>query len=399
MILAAFLLDFAVACGLVATPFLAFALLKAGPGLTGTLGAMQMALYAVGCLLSAYFLRGAQFSLWWAIGGVSVFALLYALLPTTNTPLLFVHVATVPFLGLALAWPAMQAWVGSERNPTLRAKYLSWFNTATAFGFTVSPLIIGPLFDYDMRAPFAGLVVIGGIAVMLLISLPRNLATEDLRSDPNDEHTSKQPIHLELGLLYASWFATSVANGLVTSVRAIYPKRIESLVESRELTLIASYRPAWLDAVGAATSFSWLAFLLSFSTVICFLILGRTKAWQHRFAWIVWGQISAAGALLLLATAKSIGLLLFCFAIQGASFGISFFASLYYSLFVPEKSHRRAAINEGALGAGGFFGGVGVGYLAEHVGVERAFLLAPVPVLMALLVQIWMLKRFRSIDG
>ena len=396
MILAAFLLDFAVASGLVATPFLAFALLKAGPGLTGTLGAMQMALYAVGCLSSAYFFRGTQPGLWWAIGGVSGFALLYALLPLASAPILFGVVATAPFLALALAWPAMQAWVGSERNLSLRARYLSWFNTATAFGFTVSPLIIGPLFDYDMRAPFVGLALMGGITVMLLLSLPRSPVKEDPTFDTSRKHTNEQSIRLDSGLLYASWFATSVANGLVTSVRAIYPKRIESLVESRELTLIASYRPAGLDAVGAATSFSWLAFLLSFSTVIFFLLLGRTTSWQHRFRWIVCGQISAAGALLLLATAKSIGLLIFCFAIQGANYGISFFASLYYSLYVPEKSHRRAAINEGALGAGGFLGGVGVGFLAEHIGVERAFLLAPVPVLMAMLVQIWLLKRFRS---
>jgi MFS family permease len=399
MILAAFLLDFSVSCGLIATPFLASALLQAGPGLTGTLGALQMALYAAGCLLSAYFLRGRQLSLWWAIAGVSGFALLYACLPAAGNSVVFIFVATLPFVGLAFAWPAMQAWVGSEPDTAARGRTLAWFNTATAFGFTVSPLFVGPLFDYDVRGPFAGLLVVGCLAVALLLSLPRCASVSALEQITEDKQVSEQSRSLSCGLLYASWCATCVANALVTSIRSIYPKQMEALVGANELTLFGNYRPSWLNATGAATNFSWLAFLLSFSTVVGFLVLGRTTRWQYRFSWILGGQVIAACAFALMGSTKSLGVMLICFAIQGANFGLSFFASLYYSLAVAAKGQSRAAINEGALGTGGFIGGVGVGFLAEHTGIARALHWVPAAVLFALLAQLWLLRQFRTINA
>jgi MFS family permease len=396
MILAAFLLDFAVSCGLVATPFFAYEHFKAGPGVTGTVGAMQMALYAVGCLVSAQFMRGGHHGVGWAFGGVTTFALLYCLVPATGDQFTFGLVASVPFLGLALAWPAMQAWIGGEPNPEARARHLSGFNTATAFGFTLSPLVAGPLFDLDHRIPFAALAMLCTAVVALLLSLLVGTARSRDDGHNDDSDASQSSVSVDTGLLYASWCATLTANGLVTAVRSVYPMRIESLSSNRELTLVGSFRPSWIESVGAATSFSWLAFLLSLGTVVCFMILGRTSSWQRRFELIVAGQVAAAVSFTLLGHARSLALQMICFVVVGANFGLCFFSSLHYSLAAATEKHRRAAINEGALGVGGFIGGVGVGYFAERSGVTHAFLWTPVAVCAAVCLQVLLLKRYRT---
>jgi MFS family permease len=168
--------------------------------------------------------------------------------------------------------------------------------------------------------------------------------------------------------------------------------RVKELAASGALTLCGDFRPALLYAVGPATTYSWLAFLLSLATVVCFVILGRTRAWQGRVSVLVAGQCAAAAAFVLLGHTRSLAVMILCFAIVGANYGVCFFASLYYSLSNAQAGHRRAAINEGVLGAGGFAGGIGVGYAAEHAGVTVAFQWTPLVVLLAIAGQVLLMR-------
>ncbi len=392
MYLAAFLLDFSVAVGLTAMPFLVFDRLHGGVALSGTVGAVQMALYAVGCFLSAGCVSRTGNSLRWAMAGVCVFALLFALAPWAGTSIWCVAAASVPFLGLAMAWPALQAWLGREPNPEARARHLAGFNTATAFGFTLSPLLAGPLYDMDFRLPFLVLFALCAVVICLIMSL-------------SQEHTSSRPDHSEperpqereavcmtTGLLYASWAATFTANALFAAVRSVYPLRVKELADAGALTLYGDVRPALFDAVGPATTYSWLAFLLSLATVACFVVLGRTRAWQGRYSILAAGQLAAAASFVLLGHTRSLIVMVFCFAVVGANFGVCFFASLYYSLASVKAGHRRAAVNEGVLGAGGFAGGIGLGYAAQHAGITVSFQWTPLIVLLAIVGQFLMLR-------
>ena len=350
-----------------------------------------MGIYAAGCLLSAGVVARAVNGLRWALAGVAMFAALFVVVPWVKAPVLCGAMASLPFIGLALAWPALQAWLGGEPDPQERAKHLTGFNTATAFGFTLSPLLAGPLYDLDYRLPF---LVLFGLCIVVLC-LTATLPTEAARRksagvDPIETDASPG---IEAKLLYASWGATFTANGLFAAVRSVYPKQVETHVADGTLTLIGNYRPPWLDAVGPATTFSWLAFLLSLATVACFAILGRTKAWQGRFGFIVVGQLVAAASFVLLGETRSLAVMLLCFAVVGANFGLCFFASMFYSLAQASEKHRRAAINEGALGAGGFVGGIGLGHLAASAGLAAAFQWTPAAVVVAIAGQLLLLRN------
>jgi len=277
--LAAFLLDFSVAVGFTAMPFFIIERIHGGAALSGTVGAVQMALYAIGCLASAGFVARARDSLHWAVIGVGIFALLFIGVPWTHTPGFCVLAASVPFLGLALAWPALQSWLGQEPDPTKRARHLAGFNAATAFGFTLSPLLTGPLYDADFRLPFVVLVALCGVVIGLVLSLIPKTARVSTGAQAAEE-TGLVPI--TRGLLYAAWAATFTANGLFAAVRSVYPVRVEALAADGSLTLFQGLRPAFFNAIGPATTYSWLAFLLSLFTVICFVVMGRTRIWQGR---------------------------------------------------------------------------------------------------------------------
>lgn len=285
MYLAAFLLDFAVAMGLTAMPFLLYDRLSGGAAMSGTVGATQMALYACGCLGSAFFVHRAGDRLFWAIAGVAVFGLLFATVPWAHTPWLAGAVASLPFLGLALAWPALQAWMGREPDPDARARRLTGFNTATAFGFTLSPLVAGPLYDIDYRVPFLVMLSLCGIVLALVFSLPSSPSTHPEQVALEAKRLQSPTLKLPVGLLYAAWAATFATNGLFAAARSVYPKQVDTLAAEGSLTLFGDFWPALLGGVGPATLFSWLAFLLSLTTVGCFAMLGWTQWWKDAAPW------------------------------------------------------------------------------------------------------------------
>jgi len=395
MYLAAFLLDFSVAVGLTAIPFFIFERLGGGPTMSGVIGALQMGIYALGCLCSATLVTRSKNGLFLALIGVTTFILPYTLLPWVTSPLLCAVATSLPFVGLALAWPAMQSWLGAEPDPVQRALHLTGFNTATAFGFTVSPLITGPLYDFDYRLPFVLLFFTGMLTVWLLWSLPLE-EPRDTTEDDGEAGVASSELLVSRGLLYASWGAILTANGLFAALRSVYPSRVDTLVAEGTLKLWGDYSPAWLASVGPATAFSWLAFILPLATVGTFAVLGRTNAWQGRFGWIVAGQIAAAIATAMLGQAQSIAGMLICFIVVGGNFGLCFFTSLYYSLADARHKHRRAALNEGLLGAGGFIGGIGAGYAAGAVGLPLAFQWSPALVIVAVATQLVLLGVYRK---
>ncbi len=393
MYAAAFLLDFSVMIGLTAMPFFIFDRLGGGEALSGAVGAVQMALYSAGCLVSAVFVSGTRNVLRPALAGVGTFGCLFVLVPVSNSALPCLAAASTPFLGLALAWPAMQAWLGREPDPEIRARRLAAFNTATAFGFTLSPLFAGPLYDMDHRIPFAALFMLCAAAAGLLLSLPSDAETRKGPTGQKPESTAAtDQFRPSPGLLYASWAATFTTNGLFAALRSVYPMRVKTLSDDAALTLWGGFRPDALDAAGPATVFSWLAFLLSLSTVACFFIMGRTTSWQGRFRPVLIGQAAAAASFLLLGRARSLAEMLLCFAVVGAAFGMCFFSSLYYSLCEASAGHRRAAINEGVLGAGGFAGGMAAGQAAGAVGITAAFQWAPLLIGAAAIIQLLLLR-------
>jgi MFS family permease len=269
---------------------------------------------------------------------------------------------------------------------------MGWFNISWSFGFAVSPLFAGPLYDAVYWLPFLLLFAFGAAAFALVRSMPHERshfadATEEMIL-ARAEHDRASEIYLTSG-----WTAVLFANALAGITRSVYPKRIDDLVAAGDLRLLFELEPAAFLATAPATKYSWLAFVLAFSTALTFLVMGRTAGWRHRFSVLFWIQVASAGAFWTLAWTRSLVVMLACFSVVGVYIGIAFFSGVYYSLGNPALKHRRAAMNEAAVGAGGFAGSLIVGYLAGNYGHAIGFQYTPLFLLAAIGLQLVFIRR------
>ena len=148
-----------------------------------------------------------------------------------------------------------------------------------------------------------------------------------------------------------------------------------------------------LLTVAAATKFSWLAFLSAFTTALLFFVFGRTTIWRHKLSWLVGLQLAGGAGFWVLGFTRSLVVMAAAFMLIGSTLGIAFFSSVYYSIANPALKHRRAAVNEGMVGLGGFVGGILFGWLALRYGMNFPFQWSPLFLLAAVAAQVALVRR------
>lgn len=74
----------------------------------------------------------------------------------------------------------------------------------------------------------------------------------------------------------------------------------------------------------------------------------------------------------------------------------TFTASIFYSLHAEGPGGRRTGIHEGIVGSGFLVGPAAGGLLADHIGPRAPYLLASAVILVAILLQVFMLRRGRK---
>lgn len=389
-----FILDCAIMTAVTAMPFFIMRRLNGGATMLGVIAAAQALGYAILCLISRSFVTRAKHGLTWAIWGVFVSGVCFIIIPFTLRPWLFGVLSGVGMTSLALVWPALHSWIGAEPDLARRGRRVSKFNMAWSLGFTVGPLLAGPLFLSNYRLPFLVTAGLMGVTFVLLLAAPHErdyfgeAAPEAVLARAGHDRASERH-------LYGAWVATIVSNGLIGAARSVFPKRVEDLMSANQLRWFAEQLPSRFLPTDAAQAFSWLAFVLSAATALTFLVLGRTAFWHHRFSLLAGVQVAGAAAFAGLGVTRSYAMMgLYCIVI-GLNLGYCFFSAVYYSLANPALKHQRLAINEGAVGIGGFVGSLGTGVVAARYGMSTPFLGASVVVAVALVLQA-LLTRLRS---
>ena len=390
--LAGFILDFAIMTAITAIPFYVYNQLGGDEMMSGLFGGVQSVLYAATCLVSSRFVGRSHHGLRWAYAGLLIYMVLLPSMLLSRNPWAAGALSVAAWAGLAFAWPAFYSWFGADPDPARRQKSLGWFNIAWSAGFTVSPLFAGPLYDRAYWLPFVVVFAGTGMALLLVWSLPRERdyfgapAHEDADDDTPIDWKSET-------FLYAAWMSTLVANIILGAMRSVFPKRVNDLVAAGQLRVYFESSPAHFLTVDAATKFSWLSFGCSLCTVVFFLYFGRSVVWRHKLGWLIGIQVAAGAAFWTLSATTSLAVMLVAFALAGATLGVAFFSSVYYSVANPRLKHRRAAINEGAVGIGGFLGSVVFGLLANRHGMAFPFQWSPLFIGAAILFQFWLVRH------
>ena len=79
----------------------------------------------------------------------------------------------------------------------------------------------------------------------------------------------------------------------------------------------------------------------------------------------------------------------------GALAGVTFTASIFYSLFSEGAAARRAGFHEAIIGSGFFVGPLIGGIVAEHLGPRTPYVLCAAVILLAIFAQTYVLKKER----
>ena len=382
---AAFLFDFAMVCGLVASPFYIYNVLGGQAGMSGLITGFQWALYALVSLLSAQYVGRLGNGLVMALIGGTGFSILFPLAVAIPNPYFYAVLTTAGMMCPALFWPAMQSWVGAEPDPKTRTHHLALYNVSWTLGLTLAPFATWVLSPIDYRLPFLAAFVTGMAAVALVATLPhesRMMAPDAEQTRAlNTGHTKRSEAHL-----FTAWLSLLLGSTLFTAVTAVFSYRMEELVRAGALFLVRSADGIQLTAA-PVVYFSGLAIIMNGGRAGASLVMGHTHVWQHRF-WVLGGfQAAAAGAFWVFSFTNSLTIMAVCCAVVGASTGVCFFASQAYSVVDPRKKHQRVAIHEGMVGIGCLLGAIGYGLLAQWFGTPWPFAHTPLLIALGLICQ------------
>jgi MFS family permease len=383
--LAAFMQDFALTSAFSIIPFYIYEHLGGGAPMSGGIAALQSISYGASCLLVAGYFVQSRFGLQWAGAGTFLFGLFMVLAPMIRHPLWFGAMTVIAVMAQSTFWPMMQSWLGGERNIHARARRMGYYNLSWSLGLATGPLFAGPLYDYDYRLAFVMVLVTAWIAALLVATLPH----EDIYFPvaPGSAEPATIMDWKGEGQLYATWVASFTGWAMVGVTRSVFTKRIDELVLADKLMLLWESAGGGVLTLQAATQYSWLAFSLYFTRAGISLVMGHVHGWRHRFWILVAGQWVAAGAFWVMGTTHSLVLMAAACGVVGLNGGISFFASLEYSVANRFNKGRRASIHESMTGLGSALGSITFGYLAGAYGAGWPFRAMPLLIVLPLTLQ------------
>ena len=311
------------------------------------LAAIMGGVYVLAALTAGRLSRGvaprrvlaAAFGLWAAV------AFLPALFPGAEAALWVA--ALVGCAAAAAAWPIVESYVAGGRHGAEMRRAIGWFNVtwtpATAVSLLIMPLVsrLGPTWLLGICG-----VVTSGAAVTVL-TLPA-------RPGAHEAEAASAAVGPEY-----SWLARTAAWLLPVSYMI-----------SSTLAPVLPHRLAAVGVTGGSPSVvaaTWMA-----ARFVALFVMWRAGFWHGRWETLAAGAAALAAGLagVLLATTPAVligGLVLY-----GAGMGLTYYASLYYSMTVGHAAVEAGGNFEALIGVGYLVGPI-LGLLGRGaVGPERA---------------------------
>jgi hypothetical protein len=235
--------------------------------------------------------------------------------------------ALVGVAASAATWPVVESYLTAGRHGAEMRSAIGKFNV-TWTPATALPLVVLP---FVTRASPSGSFAISAGATALAWVVARGLPSQPA---PHEPEAARAAVGAEYpSLLRAASWLLPFSYVISATLAPVLPQR--------------------LAAVGVGDGKSFVAAAWMGMRFVVLLAMWRTHFWHGR-----WGTLAAAGAALggglaLVLLAGSAPVLVAGLLVYGAGMGLTYYASLYYSM----------AVGHGAVDAGGTFEAlIGVGY-------------------------------------
>jgi MFS family permease len=360
--LGSFLLQTSHVVALTLIPFFTFQHLGGKERAAALVYGVQTLSIGATCFLSAPLVSKLRNGLTCCLIGAAGFGIFYCGAMFATCVWVFCVLAGIAMAFFALAWPAMQSWLGAQPDGKLRTRSFSYFNLSLGLGLTIGPLVAGAFYGINFRFAFLAVLVLSWMAAFLLFTLPREREYFKKSGQPDDPDRSEKasaPADTRNEVfLYCGWLTNMLGWGLTGAVRTVYAGQVNHLVQKGQLVLFSQGAPIHVftsqQGPGAATLYTWMQAVLSLGYFAAILTMGRTVRWQHRF-WLTAALECILGiGIWVLAGSRSLVVILICHATLGAFTAFGYMGSQCYSAANPQYKHRRIAINEGLAQSGGF---------------------------------------------
>jgi MFS family permease len=366
--ISAFLADLAIGAVLLSLPLLLICKFNATSLMLGFFGALGAFIYSSSVLaagrLSDRFNRRILLIL-----GCIVFILVYSILPVLRSLNQVFFVYIFGSASMSMFWPIIQSWLSQGLNKEKLVKSLTNFNIYWSAGLMLGFLFAGVLFTLDPKAPFIFGALLIAVVIFLLFKQPVSSEIMDEQAQRAFLETEKDRPESAGKFLYIGWCANFVSWYIVGTVRNLFPK------------------------LGIELGFSniiigFFIFLLILAQTTMFFILGRTNKWHYRLSPIVLFQMLAIVALLIITFFSTTAYFMIAMVFLGLCSGITYFSSIFYSLYGFIDKGRKSGIHEAFLGAGTFFGPLIGGFVAHKFDIRAPYITAAMLVAVAIAVEL-----------
>ena len=370
--ISAFLADLALGAVLLSLPLLLIYKFNATSLILGLFGALGAFIYSAGVItagrLSDRFNRKNIL-----IFGCILFILVYSILPFLR------HIRQVFFIyvfgaiSMSMFWPTIQSWLSQGLDKKELVKSLLNFNVCWSAGLALGFLSAGFLFFLNMKAPFIFGVFLVAVIVLLLQRQAVFSEVKDetarkifLEAEKNRPESAKKFLYIAWGANFVSWYIIGIT-------RNLFPKLATQLGFSS-------------GVIG------FFIFLLTLAQTIIFFILGRTYKWHYRLLPIMLFQAFAILALLILTFSSRAIYFMIAMVFLGLSGGMTYFSSIFYSLYGFIDKGKKSGIHEAFLGAGTFLGPLIGGLAAYRFGIRAPYVTAALLLAAAITIEL-IIKR------
>lgn len=294
--------------------------------------------------------RGLLTSLKLGFGGLALCMLCGALAGSAAALLVVLVAYTVALL---LIWPALEAWATADQSPERVPHVVGLYNLTWSGSAAVAYFTGGPLYDQlgaGLVFGVSGALFLVALALVSAWQAPRQ--PEPVRPDMGERVVAESGPPPELRLhpersfvfLRLAWMANPL------SYVAIY-------------TLLAVMPGLALDLGLTPTQVGVFCSIWFFARLGAFIALWQWPGWHYRFRFLAAGYSLLVASFLAMLLAPNVAVLVVGQMVFGASAGLTYYSSLFYSMDVGTTKAEHGGLHEAGIGLG-VFAGPAVGAVA-----------------------------------
>lgn len=279
-------------------------------------------------------------------------------------------------IAMSALWPALEAWIGELQDGRPLVRRISLFNLSWTGGLMIGYVSGGYISDLHAFAPFyfscaAALCAAAGLSIQ---PTPQGRGAHKNKQEiVDDEQFCAEP-QLATKYLYLGWTANFLSYLTLGILRYIFPRFIYELGMAPRV-------------------FGRLMMFQAGAQFLMFLILGTTKKWHYKFMPLVIFQILASIGFLCIWFSDSSTIWIIGLMSVGLNIGMTYSASMYYSLCGHLDLGGKSGWHESVLHSGILSSTLIGGALANFVGLKSPYLFCAAVAIIGIPIQLRILRK------